>query len=158
MLPLLADARFQVLFHSPRRGAFHLSLTVLVHYRSLSSIQPWKMVLPDSRWIARVPRYSGATLEAERFRLLGCHHLWPAFPDRSTSSLLCNSMLTLECQRSGPTTPLQQRLQAYTATVWAVPRSLAATRGISVDFFSSGYLDVSVLPVGFPVPMNSVQE
>lgn len=29
----------------------------------------------------------------------------------------------------------------------AGPRSLAATRGISVDFFSSGYLDVSVLPV-----------
>ena len=26
----------------------------------------------------------------------------------------------------------------------ATPRSLAATRGISVDFFSSGYLDVSV--------------
>ena len=26
----------------------------------------------------------------------------------------------------------------------AAPRSLAATRGISVDFFSSGYLDVSV--------------
>ena len=26
--------RFQDLFHSPRRGAFHLSLTVLVHYRS----------------------------------------------------------------------------------------------------------------------------
>ncbi len=29
----------------------------------------------------------------------------------------------------------------------AGPRSLAATKGISVDFFSSGYLDVSVLQV-----------
>ena len=29
---------FQVLFHSPNRGPFHLSLTVLVHYRSMSSI------------------------------------------------------------------------------------------------------------------------
>ncbi len=28
--------------------------------------------------------------------------------------------------------------------VWALPRSLAATNGISFDFFSSGYLDVSV--------------
>ena len=27
---------------------------------------------------------------------------------------------------------------------WAVPRSLAATEGISVDFCSYGYLDVSV--------------
>ena len=34
----LVGARFQVLFHSPVRGAFHLSLTVLVHYRSLVSI------------------------------------------------------------------------------------------------------------------------
>ena len=29
-------------------------------------------------------------------------------------------------------------------TVWALPRSLAATKGISFDFFSCGYLDVSV--------------
>ncbi len=29
---------FQVLFHSPIRGSFHLSLTVLVHYRSSTSI------------------------------------------------------------------------------------------------------------------------
>lgn len=37
-LPLLVGIRFQVLFHSPHRGAFHLSLTVLVHYRSCTSI------------------------------------------------------------------------------------------------------------------------
>ena len=34
----LVGAWFQELFHSPNRGAFHLSLTVLVHYRSLTSI------------------------------------------------------------------------------------------------------------------------
>jgi len=28
-LPLIVSIRFQVLFHSPHRGAFHLSLTVL---------------------------------------------------------------------------------------------------------------------------------
>ena len=38
VLPLLVDVWFQVLFHSPSRGTFHLSLTVLVHYRSVSSI------------------------------------------------------------------------------------------------------------------------
>ena len=35
--PLVGE-RFQVLFHSPVRGAFHLSLTVLVRYRSLGSV------------------------------------------------------------------------------------------------------------------------
>ena len=42
--------------------------------------------------------------------------------------------------------------------VWAFPRSLAATSGISVDFFSSGYLDVSVPRVGFQPPMNSAED
>ena len=34
----LVSAWFQVLFHSLIQGSFHLSLTVLVHYRSLRSI------------------------------------------------------------------------------------------------------------------------
>ena len=34
----LVGAWFQELFHSSVRSAFHLSLTVLVHYRSLGSI------------------------------------------------------------------------------------------------------------------------
>ena len=55
-------------------------------------------------------------------RVRGYHPLWPDFPDCSTS---CD-----EGFRAGP-------------------RSLAATKGISVDFFSSGYLDVSVPRVRF---------
>jgi hypothetical protein len=38
VLPLLVSRRFQVLFHSPHRSTFHLSLTVLVHYRLPRSI------------------------------------------------------------------------------------------------------------------------
>ena len=37
----------------------------------------------------------------------------------------------------------------------AGPRSLAATKGVSVDFLSSGYLDVSVPRVCFYNPMYS---
>ena len=36
---------------------------------------------------------------------------------------------------------------AVTTLVWTTPRSLAATYGITFVFFSSGYLDVSVLRV-----------
>ena len=46
-----------------------------------------------------------------------------------------------------PTTPYGQRLQPSIRRVWALPHSLAATRGITVVFSSSGYLDVSVPPV-----------
>ena len=43
-----------------------------------------------------------------------------------------------------PTTPHMQRLQTYTYKVWALPRSLAATSGISIDLLSCRYLDVSI--------------
>ena len=68
---MLVSMQFQVLFHSPNRGSFHLSLTVLVHYRSQMSIEPWKMVLPNSHRVPRVPWYLGARLRGEIFSPTG---------------------------------------------------------------------------------------
>src|SRR5690554_3059008 len=69
------------------------------------------------------------------------HPLRPAFPRRS--GLVCFGL----CRSYYP-------VHALTCTVWAVPRPLAATDGITVVFSSSGYLDVSVprvcLPSGIP--------
>jgi hypothetical protein len=47
-LQLFVGFRFQVLFHSPKRGTFHLSLTVLVHYRSpnVFSLGEWTPQIP----------------------------------------------------------------------------------------------------------------
>jgi hypothetical protein len=39
-------------------------------------------------------------------------------------------------------------LKQHAASVWAIPFSLATTRGITIVFFSSPYLDVSVQEVG----------
>ena len=50
------------------------------------------MVTPGSRGISRAPRYSGAHRESARFRLLGCHHLWPTVPGRSPSELIGHSL------------------------------------------------------------------
>ena len=44
---------------------------------------------------------------------------------------------------------MQSEPRGARTTVWALPRSLAATYGIDVSFFSSGYLDVSVPRVPF---------
>ena len=44
----------------PSRGAFHLSLTVLLLYRSSGSILAWRVVPPASHGIPRAPRYSGS--------------------------------------------------------------------------------------------------
>ena len=45
----------------PSRGAFHLSLTVLVRYRSQESVQPWRVVPPASDRVSRARPYSGCT-------------------------------------------------------------------------------------------------
>ena len=48
VLPLIVGIWFQVLFHSPNRGTFHLSLAVLVHYRSQKVFSLGLMVNPTS--------------------------------------------------------------------------------------------------------------
>ena len=45
-------------FHSLSQGSFHLSFTVLVRYRSHSSIQPQQMVLLYSDRVSPAPPYS----------------------------------------------------------------------------------------------------
>ena len=69
--------------------------------------------------------------------LRDCHPLWLTFPCHSVIHRLCNSHV------KDPTTP-----RGKTLAVWALSLSLAATNEIDFSFFSSGYLDVSVLRVG----------
>ena len=90
------------------------------------------MVPPVSHGVSRVPRYSGSDLKYIAFRLRGSHPLWQAFPDLSTK-------LVLRDDRPQP--------RRINPPVWPLPRSLATTCGISVDVFSSPYLDVSVQAV-----------
>ena len=66
------------------------------------------------------------------FRLRDSHSLWCVFPYASASLPLLFVVHT-------PTVLLP--------LVWPLPLSLATTQGISVDFFSSPYLDVSVQAV-----------
>ena len=58
-LQLLVSLWFQVLFHSPNRGTFHLSLTVLVHYRSpnVFSLGEWTPQIPAGLACPAVLRY-----------------------------------------------------------------------------------------------------
>ena len=90
------------------------------------------MVPPVSVRIPRVPTYSGT---ASRCYSISPTGLSPCLADlpRSFGYLSCNTL------HGRPTTPciLQH-------TVWAPPRSLAATGGISIDFYSCWYLDGSV--------------
>ena len=93
------------------------------------------VVHPSSHGISRVPRYSGYSLLRLGFQIRGSHSLWPAFPCRSSNL------------SSRDTSPYPGQPEGQ--PVWPTPRSLATTCGISVDVFSSPYLDVSVQAVPF---------
>ena len=56
----LTDCRHMVsgTISLPSRGTFHHSLTVLIHYRSVGSIQAYQVVLADSHTIPRAACYS----------------------------------------------------------------------------------------------------
>ena len=90
------------------------------------------MVPPVSHRVSRVQWYSGSSLERFVFRLRDSHPLWLAFPDHSAKLSL--RYVSPQPRRINP-------------SVWPLPRSLATTSGISVDFSSSPYLDVSVQAV-----------
>ena len=70
-------------------------------------------------------------------RLQGYHLLWRAAPGPSASR---THETTGSCPRPHkPHNPLRAtRMRYHTLKVWALARSLAATRAISVDFFSTG--------------------
>ena len=55
----LVSVRFQDLFHSLIQGSFNLSLTLLVHYRSLRGVYSYRMVPAVSYKVSRAPYYSG---------------------------------------------------------------------------------------------------
>ena len=64
-------------FHSLSQGSFHLSFTVLVHYRSFGSIQPYQMVLVYSDRVSPAPPYS---IHYDSLRLQDFHPLRSNFP------------------------------------------------------------------------------
>ena len=113
----------------PSRGSFHRSLTVLfsIGRPEVFRLGWWSTLLPAGFLVPRgtpvpaqycLPSPTGVSPSSPRLpRRFG----WHAFPFRR------------------PSTP-----HARKHAVWALPRSLAATWGISLDSFSSGYLDVSV--------------
>ena len=122
----------------PSRGSFHLSLTVLCAIGScrVFSLGGWSPQIPTGFLVSR--RTQVRISLPSSFRLRGFHPLCLTVPDHS-ANLSLSSTLSMR-----PTTPLISLLK-----VWALPTSLAATMGISFDFFSCWYLDGS-LPSVFP--------
>ena len=90
------------------------------------------MVPPSSHRVSRVRRYSGYGWPLRPFAYVTLTLFrWPSH------AILLSSNLHVAVR-----TP-----EVLLLLVWPLPRSLATTSGISVDFSSSPYLDVSVQAV-----------
>ncbi len=79
----------------PSRGTFHLSLTVLVRYRSPGSIQAYRVVPADSQQISRARCYSGTHYNRERvfaYRTLTVYG-WPS-QTNSTNTIFSDCCLS----------------------------------------------------------------
>ena len=88
------------------------------------------MVPPDSHRISRVLWYSGYQPGDARVFAYGTITLYRSTFQKSSARFLWSFDWSYNPEAL--------------ASVWALPVSLAATQGISFDFFSSAYLDVSV--------------
>ena len=129
VLSLLVSLRFQVLFHSPPGVLFtfpsrYYSLSVTWSYLAFGDGPPFfrqDFSCPDVLWIP-------------------LHSLNVSSTGLSPSLIYLSRYFDYASQyySRGPY-PVK-----ITSTVWAPPISLATTFGITVVFFSSGYLDVSV--------------
>ena len=87
------------------------------------------MVPAHSIKVSRVSMYSG-------FRHVNSPFAYGAFTLSGRLSQNLSARIVESFMRSEP--------RNARISVWALPRSLAATYGIEFSFFSSGYLDVSV--------------
>ena len=130
MLSSLVSIRFQVLFHSPPGVLFTFPSRYCsaIGHQVVFSLGGWSPLLP-TRFLV-----SGGTLVPAVQSSLSSTGLLPSLVALSNAFRLDTS--DHACRPSTPTVRRQ--------SVWALPRSLAATERIDVSFLSSGYLDVSV--------------
>ena len=137
--------RFQDLFHSPSGVlfAFPPRYWFTIGHRRVFRFGGWSPRVPTGFHVSGSTQVPGGSPRGFAYGALTLSRR----PSQAVP--LPRGFVTAQCPALQP----RQR-----RSVWRFdlgPRSLATTRGISFDFFSSGYLDVSVPPVAFLAPMCS---
>src|SRR6185437_3539196 len=140
LLPPLVGTRFQVLFHSPSGVLFTFPSRYwsAIGHQGVLSLGGWSPQLRTAFHGCGPTQghptedqldfaYGTVALSGARFHALRL----------STGFVTSAGPRTARIVR--PTTHGRQRMRPYICQVWADPLSLATTRGVSVDFLSSGY-------------------
>ena len=74
-----------------------------------------------------------------RFEYGAITHYGRPFQNRSSTQQLGNSVIDLMLDLMVPQPRVSNAIRLGTDTVWSLPVSLAATKGVAVAFLSSGY-------------------
>ena len=111
--------------------------------------------LPSSGCFSPFPHGTGSLSVSKEY--LAFEGGPPIFRQDFTCPALLNASIVASHTGLSPISPNFPDGSAHNAGS-AGPRSLAATRGVSIDFLSSGYLDVSVPRVCSNDPMYSGQK
>ena len=126
-----------MLFTFPSRYSFAIG------HRIVFRLGRWSCQLQPGFLVSRLTQGSTPNAATD-LRLQGFHLLWRRFPARF-GSITHVRRRSLQDPPAPPSNPDGTTAAAFCApSVWATPRSLAATGGITLVSFSSGYLDVSV--------------
>ena len=172
VLPLLVGTRFQILFHSGHPGSFHLSLTVLVRYRSLSvfSLGEWTPQLPTGLACPVVLKlsdrslllfgYGSITLSGRPFQCLSpkqavfnsfewmwplCQRLQPQFSNAHTLTLIWFRLFPVR-------SPLLGKLSLFLGVL----RCFSSPRALRIPMYS--VCDTQAFPwVGSPIRISPDQ-
>ena len=141
----LVGTRFQVLFHSPPGVLFTFPSRYwsTIGHRRVFRIGGWTPQLPTGFHV------SGGTQEPSGSPRGFAYGALTLYRRPSHAVPLPRGFVTARCLALQP----RRRLRGRRFVLG--PRSLATTRGISIDFSSSGYLDFSVPPVASAQPMCS---
>ena len=134
VLCVLVNIRFQVLFHSPSGVLFTFpsQYCSTIGYRVVFRLGGWSPLLPSGFHVSARTPDTAARVNVSHTRLsLSLVELPISFRYAFASLTQSITPVILLCP------------------VWPLSLSLAATREISVDLFSSAYLDVSVRRVPF---------
>ena len=134
VLPRLVDIRFQNLF-TPLAGVlftFPSRYWFTIGHQVVFSLGRWSSQIPTGFLVSRCTQvsttsrlgfvYGAITRFGQPFQVVQLPAQYP--------------LSSLPIRLVDPTTRYVQRRQACIRNVWALPRSLATTGGISIDFFS----------------------
>ncbi len=115
-LLLIVGTWFQVLFHSRPRVLFTFPsrYSCTIGQRVVFSLRRWSAQIPTGFHVSR-GTWEPAPGGSLRFRLRDCHPLWSAYSRTvRLSGDFVTSREVRSLLRTGPTTPLRQRLRAFT--------------------------------------------